>query len=131
MQAGKRSVVRIHHAVAVVVQLGERFKAVGCVAAVLEHGVVAKQLTPGGDLAVRIQVTHQQAIFLADPGGVFCEACGVEVEVNALGEAVAQPGRAHAVAIEVQHQGGAGLLGVAEATPRPGHAGEGIAFWRC
>lgn len=48
----KRRISAIHHAISVVVQLFERFKAVGCLRSIVQQGVVAKQFSPAGDLAV-------------------------------------------------------------------------------
>jgi hypothetical protein len=66
LHTAKGCVACVKPAIRIAVQIGQRFKAVGgdlpCVCALGEHRAVAKQLAPGVDGAIAIEVAHHQAI---------------------------------------------------------------------
>ena len=67
-QAGEGfAIAGVEHTVAVGIKFGQGLEAVDRAAATGQHGVVAKEFGATVDLAVGVEVTHQQAVVGAHP----------------------------------------------------------------
>ena len=79
-QVSESAVGRIHLAVAVVIEFGQRLIAVGGTFAIFQQGVVAEKLAAVIDDSVAIAVINKQAVVLAYPAGGGANAVFVVVK---------------------------------------------------
>jgi hypothetical protein len=110
-QLGKGRVGQVEHTVAVEVEVAQGGPAVGCGLPIGQQGVVAEQLAARVDGAVAVAVPHQQAIVPPHPGRARPHAIGVVVEGDGAPRELRD---LEAIAVEVEHDGGGGALGVGE-----------------
>ncbi len=90
------------------IEAPQGFKAMTGQVAIGQAGVVPEQLVARGDPAVTIAIPHEQGIAATHPARAFREAIAVVVELD---ESLSDAAGGDTVAVEVEHQGGDGVLG--------------------
>ena len=127
LELGVGGVIGVEEGVAIEVEVGQGFEAVGGelpgAGAAREAGVVAKQFAAVVDAAIAVEVAHQNAFTGGDPAAGGFNAVAVVVEQDDAAAGVDGAG-ADAVAVEVQDEGVAGGRG-----PGEGAVGCNVCHW--
>ena len=99
-EIGKRSVIGVDNAIPIGIQIGKCGKSRGGKLSIAQPGMIAEEFRAAGDLAVAIEVAHQQGIVSSHPAALFGKAAQVmvKVDIGAVGDGF------NSVAIEVENK---------------------------